>query len=104
MVFDIVLVNYDSNIYALPHIGKDAILKADGVFVLHEHARQASELAIEIVVEFFADGIKIIKNIRILIRLYMQKLFYSVYLSRWKIEQSSENVLTRKGVYIHICM
>ena len=53
MVFDTIILNYGSDIYVLPHLGKDAILKKDGVFVLREQACQASDMAIEI----FADAV-----------------------------------------------
>ena len=46
MVFDAVIVNYCENTYALPHLGKDAILRTEGILAMREKARQASEIAV----------------------------------------------------------
>ena len=57
MVFECVILNHGSNDYALPHLDKDAIIRREGIVGVRAHARQASQTAIDIVVEFFGENI-----------------------------------------------
>ena len=55
--FDAVILHYGENSYEFPHLGKEAILRTEGILAMREQARQASELAVDIVMEFFLGDI-----------------------------------------------
>ena len=40
----------------MPHLGKDTILRRDGVHKLRLQARQASDMAIDIVTKFYNES------------------------------------------------
>ena len=56
MVYECVIESYGSNYYVLPHLGKDAILKNEGVHALRLQARQASDTAIDIVTGYYNES------------------------------------------------
>ena len=57
LVWDEVIINYGSNQYQMPHLGKDGIWKAEGVHVLRELACITSPQAVLIATEFFENNI-----------------------------------------------
>ena len=48
-----VILHYGENDYNLPHINKNAIIRDKGILALRARARQASETAVDAVMEFF---------------------------------------------------
>ena len=54
-IFDAVIKQQGGNCYKIPHIGKDAIWRNYGVFVLRSRAEQASQEACDLVSDVFGD-------------------------------------------------
>jgi len=57
MVYDAIICCQGDNNYVLPHLGKDTILREEGVFSLRAQARQASPMAVDYTMEFFLGDI-----------------------------------------------
>ena len=55
MVWDEVILNYGTNEYQMPHLGKDGIWKNEGVHALLKHACHASPQAIMLVTDFVEE-------------------------------------------------